>query len=447
MKFYNREKELQVLTELREQADQGARMAVVTGRRRVGKTMLALEFAGTHKFLYLFVSKKAEHLLCMEYVEQIKKLFHLPVLGVIKYFSDVFELLLDLSKREPFTLIVDEFQEFYTINPSVYSDVQRLWDLHKSNSRMNLICIGSVYSLMHKIFEESKEPLFGRADRILFLKPFSIRNIHAVLSDYGVDDQKTLFDTYLFTGGMPKYLDILASNSAFPREEMLDFMLTADSPFLNEGKSLLLEEFGREYGTYFSILELIASGKTARTEIESVLEIQAGAYLARLENDYALISRQMPIDAKPGSRLLKYRIIDNFLNFWFRFVFRNRSAIEIGNFGYVKKIVERDYSTYAGRVLEKFYHELFAATGRFNRIGSYWERGNRNEIDLVAINDLKKEITLAEIKLNKSRISPDELKRKGQKLLATYPGYKAEWLSLGLDDVKKFLNGRAEPYS
>jgi hypothetical protein len=444
VKFYNREKEMQVLTELRGQAGQGARMAVVTGRRRVGKTMLALEFAGTHKFLYLFVSKKAEHLLCMEYVEQIKKLFHLPVLGDIKYFSDVFELLLDLSKREPFTLIVDEFQEFFTINPSVYSDVQRLWDLHKSSSRMNLIFIGSVYSLMHKIFEESKEPLFGRADRILFLKPFSIRNIHAVLRDYGVDDEKTLFDTYLFTGGMPKYLDILASNSAFSREKMLDFMLTADSPFLNEGKSLLIEEFGREYGTYFSILELIASGKTARTEIESVLEIQAGAYLARLENDYALISRQMPIDAKPGSRLLKYRIIDNFLNFWFRFVFRNRTAIEIGNFGYVKKIVERDYSTYAGRVLEKFYHELFAATGRFNRIGSYWERGNRNEIDLVAVNDLKKEITLAEIKLNKSRISPDELKRKGQKLLAAYPGYKAEWLSLGLDDVKKFLNWRAE---
>jgi hypothetical protein len=440
MKFYNREKELQVLTELRGQAGHGARMAVVTGRRRVGKTMLALEFAGTHKFLYLFVSKKAEHLLCLEYVEQIKKVFDLPVLGDIKHFSDVFALLLDLSKKEPFTLIVDEFQEFYTVNPSVYSDVQRLWDLHKSSSRMSLIFIGSVYSLMHKIFEESKEPLFGRADRILFLKPFSIRNIHAVLRDYGVDDEETLFDTYLLTGGMPKYLDILATNAAFSREKMLDFVLTGDSPFINEGKSLLIEEFGREYGTYFSILELIACGKTARTEIESILEIQAGAYLARLENDYALISRQMPMGAKPGSRLLKYRIIDNFLNFWFRFVFRNRSAVEIGNFGYVKNIVERDYSTYAGRVLEKFYHELFAETGRFNRIGSYWERGNRNEIDLVAVNDLKKEITLAEVKLNKSRISPDELKRKAQRLLAAYPDYKMEWLSLGLDDVKKYLN-------
>jgi hypothetical protein len=216
-------------------------------------------------------------------------------------------------------------------------------------------------------------------------------------------------------------------------------MLTENSPFINEGKNLLIEEFGREYGTYFSILELIASGKTARTEIESILEIQAGAYLARLENDYALISRQKPIGAKPGSRLLKYTIIDNFLNFWFRFVFRNRSAVETGNFAYVKEIVARDYATFAGRMLEKFYHELFAESGRYNRIGSWWEKGNRNEIDLVAVNDLKKEITLAEIKLNKSRISPAELKRKARGLLLAYPGYKTEWLGLGLEDAEKFL--------
>lgn len=439
MKFYNREQELRVLAELYRQAAVVARMTVITGRRRVGKTMLALEFAKAHKFIYLFVSKKAEHLLCNEYVEEIKKHFDLPVLGDIKRFSDVFTLLLELSKKERFTLIIDEFQEFYAINPSVYSDVQRLWDLNKSGSRMNLIFIGSVYSLMHKIFEESKEPLFGRADRILLLKPFSIRDIHAVLKDHGEDAARSLFDAYLFTGGMPKYLDILASNSALSRESMLDFMLAENSPFISEGKNLLIEEFGKEYGTYFSILELIASGKTARTEIESILEIQAGAYLARLENDYVIISRQKPIDAKPGSRLLKYTIIDNFLNFWFRFVFRNRSAAETGNFTYIKEIVARDYSTFAGRMLEKFYRELFAESGRYNRIGSYWEKGNRNEIDLVAVNDLQKEIVLAEIKLDKSRIRLTELRRKAQGLLASYPGYRAEWLGLGLEDAGKYL--------
>lgn len=439
MKFYNRKQELQELTTLYNQAKDTARMAVITGRRRVGKTMLAMELAGQHKFIYLFVSKKAEHLLCMEYIEEIKKHFTLPVLGDIKYFKDIFALLLELSKQEQFILIIDEFQEFYNVNQAVYSEIQRLWDLNKSKCRMNLICIGSVYSLMHKIFEESKEPLFGRSDRILFLKPFTIKDTHRVLSDHGADDVKSLFDCYVFTGGMPKYLDILTSNSALSYKGILSFMLSPNSPFISEGRNLLIEEFGKEYGTYFSILELISIGKTARTEIESVLEIHAGAYLARLENDYALISRHKPVGAKPNSRLQKYKITDNFLNFWFRFIFRNRSAAETENFSYIKEIINRDYSSYSGRMLERFYHQLFAETGNYNVIGSYWEKGNQNEIDLVALNDLKKEITLADIKLDRKKINLNALKERAQGLHNTYSGYKVKWLGLSLEDVKDYL--------
>ncbi len=172
MKFYNRESELSELGMLYEQANEAARMTVVTGRRRVGKTMLALEFARGHRSLYLFVSKKSEALLCAEYLEEIRKLFEIPVYGEIRNFRDVFAFLLDLAKKERFTLIIDEFQEFYPINPAIYSEIQHLWDLNKSVCRMNLVCIGSVYSLMHRIFEEAKEPLFGRADRILLSNRF-----------------------------------------------------------------------------------------------------------------------------------------------------------------------------------------------------------------------------------------------------------------------------------
>jgi AAA+ ATPase superfamily predicted ATPase len=277
MKFYNRVNELAELGKLYDQAPDSARMTVITGRRRVGKTMLALEFVKSHRSLYLFVSKKSETLLCAEFLEEIKKTFDIPVYGEIRHFRDVFALLIDVAKKERFTLIIDEFQEFYTINTAVYSEIQHLWDRNKAACSMNLICIGSVSSLMHRIFEEAKEPLFGRADRILLLKPFSIREIQAVLHDYRQDDPKTLFDCFALTGGLPKYLEILASNKALTYDEMLKFMLSEHSPFLNEGRNLLIEEFGREYGTYFSILELIASGKTARTEIESVLEIHVGA--------------------------------------------------------------------------------------------------------------------------------------------------------------------------
>ncbi len=435
MKFYNRKNELAELSKLYEQAGKSARLTVITGRRRVGKTMLALEFTQKYKHLYLFVSKKSEHLLCMEYLEEIRKHFPLPVIGEIKSFKDIFLLLVEFSKKERFTLIIDEFQEFYNINPSVYSDIQHLWDVNKSSCRLNLICIGSVYSLMHKIFEESKEPLFGRADRILFLRPFSIRDMHTILIDYGHKDGQTLFDCYAITGGMPKYIDILASNDVFQFDGMTDFILADNSPFLNEGRNLLIEEFGKEYGTYFSILELIASGKTARTEIESVLEIHAGAYLAKLETDYALIAKVKPINAKPNSRLQKYRIIDNFLAFWFRFIFKNRSAVETGNLNYIREIISRDYSTYAGRILESFYQQIFAESGRYNRIGTYWEKGNQNEIDLVAVNDLRKEVIFADIKLDSSRIDLKALKDKASKLSEEYKDYKKEWLGLHLRNI------------
>jgi AAA+ ATPase superfamily predicted ATPase len=439
MEFYDRKQELALLEQLRQQTDSAARMTVLTGRRRVGKTKLALEFASSHKHLYLFIAKKSEQLLCEDFLTEIKSLFTLPIIGDIRSFKDIFALLIELSKEESFTLIIDEFQEFYTINPAVYSEIQYLWDVHKDSARLNLICIGSVFSLMKKIFENSKEPLFGRADRTINLQPFAIRAIGQILADRGINDSRTLFDWYVLTGGMPKYIDILTSNGSKSTEEIIDFMASEYSPFFLEGKNLLIEEFGKEYGVYFSILELSSPGKTRRSEIESIMERKIGGYLGRLENDYNLIGRKRPINAKSGSRLLKYDLRDNFLRFWFRFIHRNWSAVESNNFAYIKQAIRRDYQTYCGRLLEKFFQSLFAATGRFNRIGSYWEKKNLNEIDLVAINDLEKKIVMAEIELNRDRINLNALQNKSERLVAAYSDYTPEWLALGIDDIPTWL--------
>ena len=271
MKFYNRESELKILNDLYLQCEETAKMSVLTGRRRIGKTLLSLEFCRDHKFIYLFVSKKSEQLLCSEYLEEIKKIFEIQVIGQVNNFKDVFSLLMQKAQRKRFTLIIDEFQEFYKINPSIYSDIQRLWDLNRNKCKMHLILIGSVYSLMHKIFQNSKEPLFGRADRIIFLKPFTINTLRTILQDIGNDELQVLFNYYLFTGGIPKYVDLLTTNSAIKLDEIIDFILAENSPLIDEGKNVLIEEFGREYGSYFSILELISAGKSSRVEIESVM--------------------------------------------------------------------------------------------------------------------------------------------------------------------------------
>lgn len=441
MKFYDREEELEELNKLLVQAKGEARMAVLTGRRRVGKTLLSLEFVRKTRHLYFFVAKKSEALLCEEYLGEIKRLIpEAPVVGELWAFKDIFRLLLQIAREEPLTVILDEFQEFYNINPAVYSEIQKLWDVQKGRSRLNVIMIGSVYSLMHKIFQNSKEPLFNRADRILMIKPFSIGTMAEILRDYKIEEPEMLFDYYLFTGGSPKYIDLLVSNKAFSFESILDFMIAPNSPFISEGRNLLIEEFGKEYGTYFSILELIAVGKTGRTEIESILESDVGGYLDRLEKDYALIAKYKPIHAKPNSRSQKYRIMDNFLSFWFRFIYRHRSAVETGNFDYIKDAIRRDYATYSGKVLEQFYRDFFSETHRYNHIGSYWEKGHQNEIDLVAVNDTKKEMVIAEVKRSKAKIDLKELKQKAKRLLTDYPGYKVQWRALSLEDVGKSLD-------
>lgn len=441
MKFYNREIELAELEKLLGQAASGARMAVLTGRRRVGKTLLSLEFVINRRHLYLFVSKKSEALLCAEYAGEIKRVFpDAPVAGEYRSFADIFRLLLALACDEAVTVIIDEFQEFTYINPAVYSEIQKLWDLHKAKSRLNLICVGSVYSLMHKIFEGAKEPLFNRADRIITLKPFPVKTLAAIVRDHASADARLLFDFYLFTGGSPKYVELLVENKAFSLEGILDLMIAADSPFIHEGKNLLIEEFGKEYGTYFSILEMISSGKTGRTEIESVLQTNIGGYLDRLEKDYAVIERRKPINAKPNSRTQKYEIVDNFINFWFRFVYRNRSAVEAGNFTYIKDIVRRDYPVYAGKILERFYRTLFAETGRYNRIGSYWDRSHQNEVDLVAVNDMKKEMVVAEVKLDPAKIDLSDLRRRAAGLVSDLATYKTEYLALSFKNIGDYLD-------
>ena len=107
----------------------------------------------------------------------------------------------------------------------------------------------------------------------------------------------------------------------------------------------------------------------------------------------------------------------------------------------MKEVIRRDYSSYCGLLLEKCFHELLAEAGTYNRIGSYWERGNLNEIDLVAVNDLKKTITIADIKLSRSKLNLEALRNRAQGLLASYPRHHAEWLGLCVEDIGRYLPG------
>ena len=434
MKFYNREKELKNLKEIEILSTTSSKMTVIVGRRRIGKTKLIQE--AYKEKIYLFVSKKNEALLCEEFISIIQNTLNVKVFGKIIKFKDLFEYMMELATTRSFTLIIDEFQEFLQINDSIYSDMQNIWDSYKESSKMNLVLSGSIYSLMKKIFEDKKEPLFGRANNKIHLKPFSVTTIKEILQEnypeYTNDD---LLSFYILTGGVAKYVEILVDNKAFTLDKQLDIVFDEYSLFLEEGKNLLIEEFGKEYTTYFSILSLIASSKTARVEIESILEKNVGGYLDRLENEYTIIKKVKPIFAKEGSRTLRYEIIDNFFNFWFRFIYKYKSAIEIENYQYVKDIVNRDYTTYSGRFLEKYFIEKLKLSNQYSDIGTYWERGNDNEIDIVAVDDDKKTMLIAEVKRQSKKIDIQALQEKATKLVAKNKKYKLSYYGYSLEDM------------
>ncbi len=438
MKFYNRENELKLLTKADKLKNNRSVMTMLIGRRRVGKTTLVLQNFSKDKVLYFFVSKKSEILLCEEFLEEIKNKLDVKIFGNIKRFEDLFDYLLQLAKTKSFTLIIDEFQEFFRINESIYSSIQKLWDLNKNDSKIHFIACGSIYHLMKKIYEDNSEPLFGRCDFKIDLKAFHVDVLKEILVDNNSYSNDNLLDFYTLTGGIAKYIELFVLYESFTCEEMINNIVDHNSIFLDEGRNRLIEEFGKDYGIYFSILSLISQSKTSKSEIESILERNISGHLYRLENDYNIIKSYKPINAKVNAKIQKYEIVDNFLSFWFRFIYKYQSMIEAESYVRLKDIIHRDINTFKGKLLEKLFIDLLKKKGLYTKIGSYWERANLNEIDIVAIDDIDKKMLICEVKLKEKRLNMNELVLKSKNLIQKYKNYKIEYKLLSIKDIDTF---------
>jgi len=436
MKFYNRKKEQEILLQNKIQSEKSACFTVMVGRRRIGKTSLLLESVRGQKYLYLFVARKNENLLCSQFQSDAEKMLGLKIFGTITQFRDLFEQLLIFATREHFTLIIDEFQEFESVNPAIFSDIQNLWDQYKDKARINFIACGSIYSLMMKIFENRKEPLFGRLSSKIILQPFAVSVTKDILREYNAKyTPEDLLCLYLLTGGVAKYIELLMDAGAVTHKKMLDMVTRADSPFIGEGKDLLISEFGKEYGTYFSILQLIASGKNRQSEIDSIIDKNTGAYLVNLEKEYSLIVRNKPMFSKPGSRRARWSLNDNYLRFWFRFIYPNQSLIEMGRFDLLREYIDKNYEQYSGLILEKYFREKISESFRVTEIGSYWDSKGENEIDIVALNDLDKTSIIAEVKRNAKKIDMVKLETKVKSIQKHLAKYKTDIIGLSMDNM------------
>jgi len=443
VKFYDRKTELKKLNKFESLAKDNFFFIRITGRRRIGKTLLIREYLKTTKnhSLYFFVTKKKEKLLLDEYSDIIAEQFPEYAGISFKDFDDFFKFLFSLMKRKRTIVIFDEFQNAKYVNEAIFSILQKHIDFNKQQTKGLLLVIGSINSMMRKIFEKTDQPLYGRLNASFLLKDFSLDTIKEILTDHGLTSNDDRLFFYSIFQGIPFYYNYISERNGFSkaREDFLiEDILDESSILINEGKEILLEEFGKDYSTFFSILEAISCGATTMSRISDTAGININnlsRYLAELIEDHELVKRTSPFDAKNTSKMGRYYINDNFLDFWFRYIFKNKTKIEILNKERIAAEFLGDMPVYMGKKFEKFMISHLVEMNRdgrihFDRIGQYWDRGE-TEIDIIFINDKTKEIYFGECKLSIKRFKIDSIENKIKKFLTANRKYT---------DWKKFIN-------
>ena len=441
MRFFDRETEFEKLREIEDLSHEIAQFTIITGRRRIGKTEMIKKFYENKTMLYFFVARKAEADLCEIFIDEIRVKLNIPMLDAKGMsFATVFKYIMELSQTQHITLFIDEFQDFYRVNPSIYSDMQNIWDSYKNKAHINLIVAGSVNTLMNKIFKNKKEPLFGRQTDTIHVRPFRPSVLKEIMSEYCPDYKKSdLLALYTLTGGVAKYVELFIDRKKFTEKKMLDMFFDRDSYFLPEGKNMLVDEFGKDYGIYFSILTLIAQGRNTRSDMESALNIkELSGYLKNLTEEYGLINKMQPIYEKSTNKNVHYTIDDQFLRFWFRFVYKYTHIIEAGGNEKLRTIAERDFTTVSGKSLESYFYEMLKETGNYTRLGYWHDRKGENEIDIIAEDEVENKIEFIEVKRQSKNFDEDILRAKSEafiKTVGSFRGYEFELKGLSMEDM------------
>ena len=410
MKFYNREDELQEMNLLR---NTPPAMIVLTGRRRVGKTELIKKFLEDSTGVYFFVdSEKSEKMLINEFSGQLKECFDLGEYVRIEDWETLLKLIFDVGRDRDVIVCIDEFQRFLQINPSVVNQLQKYWDTRSAGSRVFFVLSGSSVGMMNRIFVEQNAPLFRRAQNILFIEPFDFKTINSILNDLGIVDATTRIEMYALFGGMIHYYTLIEHYGVKSAMDAINkLVLRKFAPLKSEVRDTMIESFGREHRTYYSILTAIALGKSTKSEIGDFVDVKAtslSGYMDNLMNTVGVVRRLVPVTepAPWRSKKGRYLLNDNFFAFWFRFIFRNMSHHEIGDFEYIGEKIRQGFDSFVGRNFEGICREFLVDLNRqepgqlpfrFDSIGSWWNRKG-DEIDIVALNSETGEILFAECK-------------------------------------------------
>ena len=439
MRFFGREIELKELRKVRELSQERSRFTVLTGRRRVGKTELSREAFddGKTPYLNLPITRQPEVTLCAQLQEEAERVLHLGIHGTCTRFGELFRELMKEAERRPYTLVIDEFQEFDRTNPGVYGDIQHIWDEYHNKTKLNLVVNGSVNRLMNKIFFDDSQPLYGRNTGTLMLKPFGPSLLKEIFRCYKPDyTNSDLLALWTVSGGVARYVDMMMSAHAFTKAEMLEEIFSPLSAYIPEGRTILADEFGSDYGTYFTLLAAISAGQTTSAELKNLLGTEVGGFLAKLEDQYSIVEKKQPIFGKPTSKNAHFQVDDCFFRFWFRFVHKLSYLNELGRRDRMRDIAERDFDVFSGYALERYFTAKIVEEKGCTRIGSWWDRKGENEIDIVSEDEIAETLAFYEVKIDASRFDATRLAEKVEAFFAKNPDkrnlrYKTGLLSIG----------------
>jgi len=399
--FYDRKQELKLLKE--EFANlQSGKMFVVYGRRRVGKTELIRQFIKSlpENKMYFYVDLVEKQGILDSLSKTVQE-----QLGEARKFADFNDFLdfIALKSDNGFVLVIDEFQRFLEVSPQFITQLQNYWDQKLKNKKIMLILVGSSIGMIQKITNSKAGALYGRATRIR-ISPFKYGEFRLMFKELS-EEEKII--TYSVFGGTPYYLEKVKKVDGGIQKKIFELLLKKGAELFEEPKNLLEYENVRIHAKYNSILQAASAGKENAKEIQDFTGIDTNtlpAYIKRLDELLELLGRKDPVLGK--ERLGRYGLKDNFFSFWYRFIFPNQTALNLGNTKLVDDNIKENLNAYVGRVFEEICKELFISNLNkeirgylldFENIGSWWNRTGE-EIDIIAYNHKTRRILVGEVK-------------------------------------------------
>ncbi|RQG89578.1 ATP-binding protein [Natrarchaeobius chitinivorans] len=430
MTFYDREDELASLETV--YSSPGHAFYVIYGRRRVGKTALLKEFCVDRPHLYYLAAQEAEERQREKFVERVAEAFDERV-PRIDGWDDAFEYLGEKLTTDDRVVVIDEFPYLVEENDSLPSYLQAFVDEQLQGSGSMLVLCGSSVSTMESAVLGHESPLYGRRTGQIDLQPFSFQQARDVIS-YDIADA---IRSYSVTGGTPMYLTLFDYERPLS-ENIRAHILSPTAMLYNEPEFLLRTEL-RNPARYLSILEAVALGHTTPNEISGATGVDSGPlskYLQTLRR-LRLLDREVPVTAAgQKSKRSRYRVADEFLRFWFRYVEPNRSSIEEAPSVVFEGTIEPDLPTHVATTFEDICTEAVWELIRREELGPYSEVGRwwygEDEIDIVGLAPADNRILLAECKWTSDPVGyglVDDLREKAENV-RWGPGNRSERFAL-----------------